>query len=75
MVAEHHSKPEAAIHKRSVMPIWIIVGVHSEVGPAKHFQIVVQAGMCNSKVVRRRVGRLGQLVDIGRIRVFLGFCL
>ncbi len=43
--------------------------MNAEVGSAHDFEVVRQAGVSYREIVVGRVGRLRQLIDIGRIRI------
>ena len=51
------------------MPVRIVVGVDPEIRAAHHLKVVRQAGMRDSKVVRRHVCRLGKTIDVRVIRI------
>jgi len=46
-----------------IMPIWIVIALHAEIGAANNFEIVGQAWMTDREVFLREIGFLGQAVD------------
>lgn len=61
--------PKTMLVARQVVPVRIVVTLHTKVRTTDHFQVVRQTGMANGELIRRQVRRMGQLVYEGRVWV------